>query len=163
MKRWNRILLFTVMGVWLVVMAANLLAPYRTFSEDENRYLAELPRYTVSGLIDGSSNRAMDNYINDHFFARHVWIMAQSTMELASGKRENNGVYYGKGMLFLGGAAEAAAFGAWALRAASQKWQNAGKQQCLKEEGDGHADYGCQNGGLLLWGAARCGRNFFAA
>ena len=100
MKRWNRILLFTVMGVWLVVMAANLLAPYRTFSEDENRYLAELPRYTVSGLIDGSSNRAMDNYINDHFFARHVWIMAQSTMELASGKRENNGVYYGKGMLF---------------------------------------------------------------
>lgn len=90
--------MFTLL--WAGIVTVNILKPYREFSENENRYLEKFPSFTVEKLVNGKFMNSIDNYFNDHFVGRDSWIAAQSTLEYAQGKRENNGVYIGHGALF---------------------------------------------------------------
>ncbi len=75
---------------------ADILTPDRIFSDTENRYLAQNPKFTLSSLMDNSFGLKYEEYINDQFVGRDNWIDIKSYTEFALAKIENNGITYGK-------------------------------------------------------------------
>lgn len=97
----NKIFFVIFMFIWIVLVVFNFIAPKVTFSEQENRYLARIPRFSFEKLVSGEYQEALDTYINDHFIFRNVWIKIKSQEEKLLGKTESNGVFIGKdGYLF---------------------------------------------------------------
>lgn len=90
------ILLFGLVGVFFAI---NLVTPAKTFSQMENRYLSQLPKFSLSALVDSSDKgfaRRFEQYANDQFFLRDGWISLKSRCEAMLGKKENNGIVYGE-------------------------------------------------------------------
>ncbi|MEG0853480.1 MAG: DHHW family protein [Angelakisella sp.] len=85
--------------LWALLLVFNFAAPKVDFSENENRKLAVLPDFSVKTLLNGKYMQKLDEYANDHFVGRDYWMAAQSTLEYAIGKRENNGVFLGRDAL----------------------------------------------------------------
>ncbi len=88
-RRFNNICALLVM----LVFVFNMLSPVLEYSELENRYLQKFPKFTLSGLLDGSYMEDIENYLNDHFIGRSGFVKLKAGMEFAVGKQENNGVY----------------------------------------------------------------------
>lgn len=88
---WVQVLLFLLFigGFFLL----NLILPDRSFSEQENRYLQQAPRFSFSELFAGRFTSKFEKYTTDQFAGRDAWITLKARTELAEGKKENNGVY----------------------------------------------------------------------
>lgn len=69
------------------------LTPKRGYSDNENRYLARMPDFSVEGLLDGSFTKGFEDYVTDGFPARDGWIALKSRVDLALGRRDTGGVY----------------------------------------------------------------------
>ncbi|NLK40262.1 MAG: hypothetical protein GX303_08510 [Clostridiales bacterium] len=95
----NRIFFFTFVVLWALVVVVNLAIPYRSYSENENRYLSAFPRFSLSELFNGEFMGKVEVYINEQFLARDAWINAQSLLEYGLGKKESNNVFIGKNTL----------------------------------------------------------------
>ncbi len=98
--------LYIVMGflfplILLFFAAANIIAHDKEFSDEENRCLVQAPSFTLSTYIDGRFERRMENYSEDQFIARNLFIKVKSSFELALGNNRLNGVYFGKDMYLL--------------------------------------------------------------
>ena len=95
--RYPMILIFG--GLILVTTTLDLLSPPKTFSEMENRYLAEKPEMTLRSLLEEDDEKKYtalyEKYTNDQFIGRDQWITLKSVTESALGKIENNGIAYG--------------------------------------------------------------------
>lgn len=74
---------------------AQLIIPDRTFSEQENRYLAQFKAPTLSTLKSGAFMESFEDYITDQFPLRDGWIQLKAWCEKTMGKQENNNVYLG--------------------------------------------------------------------
>ena len=84
------ILFVAFIGVFFLL---NLVTKDRTFSEQENRYLQQLPAFSVRSLASGSFTEDFETYCSDQFFARDTWISWKARAELAQGKAQNNGYF----------------------------------------------------------------------
>lgn len=95
------LLLFGVIGLFFIW---NLLTPAKTFSGMENRYLSQLPAFSLAAIADSSEKgyaQKFEQYVNDQFALRDGWISLKSRCEALLGKTENNGIIYGRdGYLF---------------------------------------------------------------
>lgn len=99
MKKYPLIIVF--FSVLFALSVFDLFSPVKTYSELENRDLAEFPSFNVKGLLNGKYMSGIEKFTEDHFIARDAWISLKSVSEKALGKKENNGVVYGKdGYLF---------------------------------------------------------------
>lgn len=97
----NKIFFSIFMIIWILLIVLNFIIPNKEFSEQENRYLAKVPAFSFEDLVNGKYAESLDTYINDHFIFRNFWLKLNSTLQLSTGKTENNGVYIGKdGYLF---------------------------------------------------------------
>lgn len=85
--------------MWFSVAVINIFLPHKSYSENENRYLANIPAYSFAGIVNGKYMSEMENYLNDQFLLRDSWINAQSVLEYALGKRESNNVFIGNDAL----------------------------------------------------------------
>ncbi|MEG0626362.1 DHHW family protein [Anaerorhabdus sp.] len=74
----------------------NVIQPDKRFSENENRYLAKLPSFSVSALFKDNYTGDLETYITDQFIFRDEWISIKSLSRKLTGSIENNGVYFGK-------------------------------------------------------------------
>ncbi|MFA9380609.1 MAG: DHHW family protein [Acetanaerobacterium sp.] len=72
---------------------ATILSPRVSFSEMENRTLAELPHLTVKSISSRTFMDGVETWFSDHFVDRDYWVSAKGYIEYFTGKRENNGVY----------------------------------------------------------------------
>ena len=77
------------------VSAASLLLPDRNFSPLENRFLQKPPVLSVEALSSGKFMEDAEDYVSDHIVGRDFWVAAKAWSERLSGKKENNGVYFG--------------------------------------------------------------------
>lgn len=77
----NKIFFTIFMFIWLTLIILNFIVKSEAFSEQENRYLAQMPSFSVEKLLDGEFQTEMDNYINDHFIFRNIWIKIKSSTE----------------------------------------------------------------------------------
>lgn len=98
-SKLNKIFFFSFVALWLLVVVVNLATPYRSYSENENRYLSAFPNFSWPELFDGRFMSKAEVYINDQFLLRDTWISIQSLLEYGLGKKENNNVYIGKNVL----------------------------------------------------------------
>lgn len=80
----------------LIITIFNFLNPNRSFSEQENRELQQMPHFSIDRLKSGKFTKEFENYIADQFLMRDFWVSVKSKIELDIGKKENNDVYYGK-------------------------------------------------------------------
>lgn len=78
------------------IMVVSLLLPKQAFSPLENRYLQKPPVLRVSTLQSGQFMEDAEQYVSDHIAGRDLWVALKAWCERLSGKRENNGVYFGK-------------------------------------------------------------------
>ena len=64
--------------------------------------LAAIPRFSFESFVNGDYLNGVNDYINDHFAFRNIYLKLNSWWEVSvMGKKENNGVYIGKdGYLF---------------------------------------------------------------
>ncbi|MCI8303560.1 MAG: hypothetical protein HFF52_02925 [Lawsonibacter sp.] len=77
------------------VTVISLLLPDKSFSSLENRYLQKPPKLSVESLSDGTFMKDAEDYVSDHIVGRDFWVAAKAWSERLSGKKENNGVYFG--------------------------------------------------------------------
>lgn len=88
------VLFFALLLAGLSVV--NLVTPSRTFSENENRMLQQVPPFSVSALASGKYTTDLDKYITDQFVFRDGWVGVKALLELTIQKHATNGVYFGK-------------------------------------------------------------------
>lgn len=66
------------------------------YSEKENRYLAIKPDLDSENLLNGKYQEDYEMYLEDKTVFRNKWIEFKTYIELASLKKDVNGVYFGK-------------------------------------------------------------------
>ena len=66
----------------------------KTFSDVENRTLAQRPQATVRNVLSGAFMADYETYTIDQFPGRDYWVAAKAWSERLIGKQENNGVYF---------------------------------------------------------------------
>ena len=77
--------------IGILSMSISLLAsPKKEFSENENRYLAKFPSFSVRNLLDGTYTDSLNDWLADHFPQRDFFVGLKSAGESASGRREYN-------------------------------------------------------------------------
>lgn len=78
----NKIFFIIFMLVWVSLVILNIIVKNPAFSEQENRYLAKMPNFTIQKLLNGKYQEELDNYINDHFIFRNLWLKIKSGTEM---------------------------------------------------------------------------------
>ena len=74
----------------------SLLLPDKDFLPLENRYPQKPPRLSLETLNSGKFMEEAEDYVSDHIVGRDFWVAAKTWSERLSGKKENDGVYFGK-------------------------------------------------------------------
>lgn len=83
------------------LMLSSILIPDREYSTSENKYLSEMPSFSLKSLLNGTFFTRYGDYVSDHIPGRDLLIAVRSVTESVFLKTENNGVIYGKdGFLF---------------------------------------------------------------
>lgn len=91
-KRMTAIVLTVIV---LLVCLVNLLPVNKTFSDNENRKLAEKPKFTWSKVISGQYMEEYESYRSDQFVGRNMLRTIKTASEFFAGKRESSGVLKG--------------------------------------------------------------------
>ncbi len=92
MRRANAILLILFCIVLVSGSVGLTLFPAARYAEGENRYLAEFPTVTATGIADGSVTAALDTYATERAPFRGICRLVWGATELSLGKRESHGV-----------------------------------------------------------------------
>lgn len=79
-------------GFW----GASFFMPEKIFSDSENRYLEQQPEFTVKTLVSGQYGKDYEAYLGDQFPGRNGFIGIKAGTERLLGKKDVNGVYFGK-------------------------------------------------------------------
>ncbi len=90
------ILFFTVI---LIIPLFTLFGEKEKVSYNENKVLAEFPKFSFAGYKSRSFMNGVSDFFSDHFVLREPFIKAKNSIEKAIGKTEINGVIEIKGNL----------------------------------------------------------------
>lgn len=77
------------------VLVANVISEDRSFSQNENRVLEELPKFSFFSLKSGDFTKKFEAYCKDQFILKDALVGARSKLDYTLGKREFNNVYIG--------------------------------------------------------------------
>lgn len=77
------------------VLVANVISEDRSFSQNENRVLEELPKFSFFSLKSGDFTKKFEAYCKDQFIIKDALVGARSKLDYTLGKREFNNVYIG--------------------------------------------------------------------
>ncbi len=100
MKRNNIITTVVFCALIGTLTVASMVNPVREFSETENRTLAQRPKFSFDALFaekdEDKYTLKYEEFITDQFVGRDAWITVKNYAELALGKKDSGGVYFGK-------------------------------------------------------------------
>lgn len=91
----NKILVVTFLAIIFSSLLSYIVIRPREFSENENRYLAQRPKFSFENLLSGKFTADMEKYIDDQFPLRNSSISFKSSLQRKLGKKDINGVYLG--------------------------------------------------------------------
>lgn len=74
----------------------NLISKNKDFSQNENRYLQQRPKFSVNKFINNNFSEKYEKFINDQFIFRDNWITIKMLTEVLLLKQENNNIIIGK-------------------------------------------------------------------
>lgn len=75
---------------------AGIFSQEKTWSATEKRELQTRPKPKIKTIKKGSFQKKYERYLSDQFPARDLWVQVQTDALRLLGKRESNGVYFGK-------------------------------------------------------------------
>ncbi len=71
----------------------NVFSKDKDFSLNENRYLASKPKVTIKSVFDGQFGKKFEQYINDQFVFRNLWMGSKTSLQIGVKNKDINGVY----------------------------------------------------------------------
>ncbi len=77
----------------IIILALIMIIPDKEFSEKENRMLAQMPKFSLTAIKEGTFTSDVESYFTDQFPMRNLWIKIRSGVEVKLGKYQANGVY----------------------------------------------------------------------
>ena len=83
-------------GIILGLAVLLLAFPKEEFSQNENRYLAKFPEFSGESYLSGEYMDSLSDWLSDHFPMRDWFMGCKTAFEIATGKREIDGVYITK-------------------------------------------------------------------
>lgn len=92
----NRVLVSTFLLMIAAGTVVSILAPKRKFSENENRFLQQMPDLSIKTFLDGTFETDYETYVTDQFVLRDQWITLKTSVERLLQKKDINGVYFAK-------------------------------------------------------------------
>lgn len=92
----SKITVFIFLSILMGFSIASIIKKPASFSEQENRYLSQKPKFSVDSLINGKYAHKYEEYLADQFLARNSFITLKSITERLLLKQDMNGVYFGK-------------------------------------------------------------------
>ncbi|MCQ2530599.1 MAG: DHHW family protein [Lachnospiraceae bacterium] len=95
-KRIFKYVLLIFAIVIIIADACLLIMHNKSFSESENRMLAQAPKLTVDNLMSGKFMTQSDSFVADQFPLRDDWIQLKLKADRLLGRQTSNGVYLGK-------------------------------------------------------------------
>ena len=78
------------------ISALGFLVKDREFSENENRYLASAPGFTIADFMSGDFQENLESYLNDQIWLRDGWITIKTAVQKACGDTDIGGAYVGR-------------------------------------------------------------------
>lgn len=94
LKKMLPVIVFAVILFGLTGMG--MTAEEKTYSEAEKRELQTLPKATKKTIKNGKFQKKYENYLSDQFPGRDDWVRVQTDLSKLFGKKESNGVYFGR-------------------------------------------------------------------
>ncbi len=91
-QAWNTILVFCILIFGFAV--ATIIAPKRTFSDTENRSLAQMPKISAETVLNGEFEEDYESWLIDQFVGRDGWIGLKTDVERALFKKESKDIYF---------------------------------------------------------------------
>lgn len=92
-------------GVFLAIVfgfgAAFLFKPARSFSDMENRVLAQTPEFSLESLKKGEFTADIETYMSDQIALKDTLVTLKTDMDRGLGKTYQNGVYFGKNGFYI--------------------------------------------------------------
>ena len=85
------LLLLILPGVWMLV------SPDRSFSDNENRMLAQQPPLRAADLLSGDFQEGLEQWLADQFPGRDGLMAADTVLKKALGYRDIGGAWLGRG------------------------------------------------------------------
>lgn len=85
--------------IFSIIILLNLIFLFQKkedYSELENRYLENVPKFTISSLFNGSYTKELELYLKDHFPFRELFVRLNTKVNKLELKKEINGVYLSK-------------------------------------------------------------------
>lgn len=92
----HKLIIWLFLGITVFLSILSAVLPQKAFSPSENRYLAMRPQFTIKSLVSGQYGKEYEAYLSDQFPGRDVWIGGKVYGERFMGKKDVNGVYFGK-------------------------------------------------------------------
>ena len=104
-KRNNRalniLMSLVFIGFITIVIIFNILKVDQTFSEEENRTLATMPKFTIKSFLSGDFTKEYTKYVEDNFAGKKGFVSIKTNLEKLEGKDEINSIFIGNnGQLF---------------------------------------------------------------
>lgn len=75
---------------------AGIFTKDRDFSENENRYLASVPKFSWPDFWSGEFQDKLETYLNDQIWQRDGWITVKTAVEKLCGDTDIGGAYVGR-------------------------------------------------------------------
>lgn len=99
-KKKRKIFVLEMGVVFLIILVVffviGFLKKDTTFSKEENRMLTTKPKISIDEILSGEFESEYEQYKNDQFPFRNVFVKLKSIVSVAMGDREANGVVRGE-------------------------------------------------------------------
>lgn len=83
-------------GILAVAFVGFLVAPKHGLSTTENRILTQRPNLDKEDILSGAFEKKWDQFVDDQFPLRDLFVRIRSDLSVAVGKRESQGIYLGR-------------------------------------------------------------------
>lgn len=83
-------------AIIVLFLIAGIFVPDASFSDVENRSLQRFPKLSLREYGSGRFEKKFENYVNDQFVGRNLFIKLKSAVDVSSGSVYSNGVWKGK-------------------------------------------------------------------
>ncbi len=90
---FNRMMGIVFMTVLCGMFFFNALLPDNEFSAQENRMLQQFPDFSVNEYMEGRLESKLEDYANDQFLMRNIFIRIKTAVDVSAGVIHTNGVW----------------------------------------------------------------------
>jgi hypothetical protein len=104
-RKRKRIFFFSMTVLWIILLSffsvGRIVKKDSHFSRAENRVLSDAPVFSRETVFSGEYETGFETYVNDQFPFRNQFIHLKMGLDTALGKRESQGVLFGKGKVLM--------------------------------------------------------------